>query len=54
MAGKHVYTIAPVFSFADTLAAGLLKQHEKTLSGLARTVIFLPTIGMMVFKAIRK
>ena len=43
MAGKHVYTIAPVFSFADTLAAELLKQHEKTPDELARTVIFLPT-----------
>ncbi len=43
MAGKHVYTIAPVFSFADTLAAELLKRHKESPSELARTVIFLPT-----------
>ncbi|MBO4521050.1 MAG: double-strand break repair protein AddB [Alphaproteobacteria bacterium] len=43
MTGKHVYTIAPVFSFADTLAAELLNQHKESPSELARTVIFLPT-----------
>ena len=43
MTGKHVYTIAPVFSFADTLAAELLKQHRNAPDELARTVIFLPT-----------
>lgn len=43
MTGKHVYTIAPVFSFADTLAVELLKQHGGTPDELARTVIFLPT-----------
>lgn len=43
MTGKHVYTIAPVFSFADTLAVELLRQHKEAPSELARTVIFLPT-----------
>lgn len=43
MTGKHVYTIAPVFSFADTLATELLNQHKENPSELARTVIFLPT-----------
>ena len=40
---KHVYTIAPVYSFADTLAAELLKQYSENPSGLAGTVLFLPT-----------
>ena len=43
MNGKHVYTIAPVFSFADTLVAELLNQDREAPSELAHTVIFLPT-----------
>ena len=43
MAIKNVFTILPVFSFSDTLAAELLKQNAGTPSELARTVIFLPT-----------
>ncbi|MBR1777198.1 MAG: double-strand break repair protein AddB [Alphaproteobacteria bacterium] len=43
MAAKNVFTIAPVFSFADTLAAELLRQHEAFPHELAKTVIFLPT-----------
>lgn len=43
MTVKNVFTIAPVFSFADTLAAELLSRHADTPSELAKTVLFLPT-----------
>ncbi|MGN1079607.1 MAG: hypothetical protein ACI4TE_05485, partial [Alphaproteobacteria bacterium] len=43
MTVKNVFTIAPVFSFADTLAAELLNRHADTPSELAKTVLFLPT-----------
>lgn len=43
MTVKNVFTIAPVFSFADTLAAELLRKHASTPSELAKTVLFLPT-----------
>lgn len=43
MAVKNVFTIAPVFSFADTLAAELLRRHAAAPAGLAKTVLFLPT-----------
>ena len=43
MAVKHVFTIDPVFSFADTLAAELLRRHRSVPTDLAKTVLFLPT-----------
>lgn len=43
MTAKNVFTIDPVFSFADTLAAELLAQNEQKPSELAKTVLFLPT-----------
>ena len=38
-----VYTIAPHRAFADALAAGLMAQHGRTPTGLARGLILLPS-----------
>lgn len=40
---KHVYTISPLYSFADTLAERLLNENAADPMRLAKTLVLMPT-----------